>query len=72
MTNQEQKIVFLRELAELLKKHNATIQLEIVSEADYSSHTELGFKVDGKYLNDVFSTNGTFNSIGAEDIYNRL
>lgn len=48
--------VFLRELADLMKKHNATIELERVWDNEYSSHAELGFKVNERYLDDIFST----------------
>jgi len=88
MNNKEQKVetsteaaivgntvlaaVFLRELADLMKKHNATIELERVWDNEYSSHAELGFKVGERYLDDIFSASGTFNSISADDIYKRL
>jgi len=64
--------VFLRELADLMKKHNATIELERVWDDEYSSHAELSFKVNEMYLDDLFSASGTFNSITADDIYKRL
>jgi hypothetical protein len=40
--------VFIRELADLMKKHNATIELERVWDDEYSSHAELSFKVGEK------------------------
>jgi hypothetical protein len=64
--------VFLRELADLMKKHNATIEIERVYENEYESHAELSFKVNERYLDDLFSASGTFNSISADDIYKRL
>ena len=64
--------VFLQELADLMKKHNATIELERVWDDEYSSHAELSFKVNERYLDDLFSASGTFNSISADDIYKRL
>lgn len=63
---------FLRELADLMKKHNATIELERIWDDEYSSHAELSFKVEERYLDDYFSASGTFNSITADDIYKRL
>jgi hypothetical protein len=64
--------VFLLELADLMKKHNATIEIERVYENEYESHAELSFKVNERYLDDLFSASGTFNSISADDIYKRL
>ena len=64
--------VFLRELANLMKKHNATIELERIWDDEYSSHAELGFKVGERYLDDIFSASGAFNSISADDIYKRM
>jgi hypothetical protein len=40
--------VFLRELADLMKKHKATIELERVWDDEYNSHAELSFKVGEK------------------------
>jgi hypothetical protein len=41
-------------------------------ENEYESHAELSFKVNERYLDDLFSASGTFNSISADDIYKRL
>jgi hypothetical protein len=70
--NSDLGAVFLRELADLMKKHNATIEIERVLINEYESHAELSFKVNKRYLYDLFSASGTFDSISADDIYKCL
>lgn len=42
--------VFLRELADLMEKHNATLILERCWDNQYESHAELDFEVGGQFL----------------------
>jgi len=66
------KTDFLHELADLMKKHNASIEIERVSDGEYESHAELYFKIGEKYLAEYFTTPGTFTTITADSIYQRL
>lgn len=63
--------VFLRELAELMKKHNASIELEHNWRNEYDSETELWFKVNDVYLNDYFTTTSK-REIKSDEIFERL
>jgi len=63
---------FLTELAELLNKHNATIELERVWENEHSCSAELSFSVGGIYLDYTFSSLGSCKTINADDILNLI
>jgi hypothetical protein len=58
--------VFLSELSELMKKHNATLELERIYDNEYETHAELDFMVNGVFVGNFYAS--PIKSLNADDI----
>jgi len=50
MQNKTKTIDFLRELSELMQKHDAAFEIGIDWINEYEAYADLGFKVDSEYI----------------------